>query len=233
MGSRFLFPIGTKRSFFRNVVFRIHTTVPNSRPALLQMSIKRSASPPSSPSKFARAGDKHEERLREWESLQDRVDAAIESPFEGMISSADVRGSLVSHKLNLQDQGYLFGTYKTDRSLFEKLDRLVFGQVESDNAIRHVVFSEAKHILSEINNGSRPRENSFSILVMMNTKYIPPIVDLVYLLSHPLASPDDLNLFWELTDRLWCFAHPVYSLHSGYLDETCDKISKRLVELSG
>ena len=166
-----------------------------------------------------------------WESVQEHVRRAIETSYTGMISTVDVNESYEEHKTLLQDKGYAFGTYDTDRSLFEKLDRLVFQRVPSDHMGR-TVLSEAKSILIQINKGSKPKKNSFSMLVMMNIDYIVPMVNMVQLLAHHSASFDDLNLFWELTARLWCFAHPVYRLHSGYLDETCGKITARLCEMT-
>ena len=196
---------------------------------------KRCVSPSGvSPSKAPRASeddDLHEQKVAEWESVQEHVRCAVDTPYAGMISTVDVETSYQNHKQRLQDKGYAFGTYNTDRSLFEKLHRLVFKRVPVDHMGR-TVFSEAKSILTQINHGSIPKKNSFSMLVMMSTEYIVPMANLVHLLAHPSASLDDLDLFWELTDRLWCFAHPIYRLHSGCLDETCDKITKRLREVT-
>jgi hypothetical protein len=191
-------------------------------------------STPSSPtpaSKRSRLDDYHSDKVREWEAVQEHVARANAVAFSGMISTSDVDKSYGVHKEKLITDGYAFGTYSTDRSLFEKLDRLVFQRVPSDHMGR-TVFGEAKNILTQINEGSTPREGSFSMLVMMSTEYIVPVASLVHLLAHPSASSDDLNLFWELTDRLWCFAHPIYHLHSGYLDETCEKITTRLREVT-
>lgn len=196
---------------------------------------KRCVSPPSSasPSKASRASeDRHEYKVAEWESVQEHVRLAEDIPYAGMISTVDVEKSYQEHRKCLQDTGYAFGTYNTDRSLFEKLDRLVFQRVPVDHMGR-TVLSQAKCLLTQINEGSKPKRNSFSMLVMMSTEYIAPMARMVRLLAHPSASIDDLDLFWELTDRVWCFAHPVYSLHSGYLDETCDKITSRLRDVTG
>lgn len=196
---------------------------------------KRCVSPSSvSPCKTPRASeedDPHTHNVAEWESVQEHVRLAEDAPFAGMISTVDVEKSYQEHKKCLQDAGYAFGTYNTDRSLFEKLDRLVFQRVPVDHMGR-TVFSEAKNILTQINRGSKPTRNSFSMLVMMSTEYVVPMANMVHLLAHPSASSDDIHLFWELTDRLWCFAHPIYRLHSGYLDETCSKITKRLQEVT-
>lgn len=174
--------------------------------------------------------NRHEHSVAEWESVQEHVRLAEDTPYAGMISTVDVEKSYQMHKMRLQDTGYAFDTYNTDRSLFEKLDRLVFQCVPVDHMGR-TVFSQAKSLLTQINNGSKPKKNSFSMLVMMSTEYIIPMAKMVHLLAHPSASLDDLDLFWELTDRVWCFAHPVYRLHSGHLDETCDMITKRLREV--
>jgi hypothetical protein len=197
------------------------------------MSKKRASPSDVSPSKVSRASedDPHERTVAEWESVQQHVRRAVDAPYAGMVATVDVEKSYQEHKTRLQGKGYAFGTYKTDRSLFEKLDRLVFQCVPVDHMGR-TVLSQAKDILLQINEGSKPKRNSFVMLVMMSTEYIVPVANMVHLLAHPSASSDDLNLFWELTDRLWCFAHPIYRLHSGYLDETCGKITKRLQEVT-
>lgn len=197
---------------------------------------KRCVSPSSaSPCKASRTSseedDRHDNKVAVWESVQDNVRLADDILYAGMISTVDVEKSYQEHKQRLQDEGYAFGTYNTDRSLFEKLDRLVFQRVPVFHMGR-TVLSQAKSLLTQINEGSKPKKNSFSMLVMMSTEYIVPMANMVHLLAHPSASPEDLNLFWELTDRVWCFAHPIYRLHSGYLDETCDKITKRLREVT-
>ena len=174
--------------------------------------------------------ERHNVRMVAWESVQNFVDDTMAAMYGGMISTVDAYKSYNEHKLDLQKQGYAFGTYNTDRSLFEKLDRLVFK--DNRSTMGSTVFKEAKNILKQINIGSKPKKSSFSMLVMMSTEYITPVANMVLLLSHPSATKEDLDLFWELTDRLWCFAHPVYCLHSGYLDETCDKITKRLQALA-
>ena len=197
---------------------------------------KRCVSPSSTqPSKAPRTSeedDPHTHNVARWEAVQEHVRLADDTPYAGMISTADVEKSYKEHKQRLQDKGYAFGTYNTDRSLFEKLDRLVFQRVPLDHMGR-TVFSEAKGILTQINEGSKPKRNSFSMLVMMSTEYVIPMANMIRLLAHPSASSDDLDLFWDLTDRLWCFAHPIYRLHSGYLDETCSEITRRLHEVTG
>jgi hypothetical protein len=187
---------------------------------------------PSKASRTSEDDDHHENNVAKWESVQEHVRLAEDTPYAGMISTVDVEKSYQEHKQRLQDEGYAFGTYNTDRSLFEKLDRLVFQRVPVDHMGR-TVFSAAKSILTQIKEGSKPKRNSFSMLVMMSTEYVVPMANMVHLLAHPSASLDDLDLFWELTDRIWCFAHPVYHLHSGYLDETCDRITKRLRDVTG
>jgi hypothetical protein len=173
----------------------------------------------------------HANNMAEWESVQEHVSKAMDVKLVGMISHVDVGASYKAHKDGLKQQGYAFGTYKTHRSLFEKLDADVFQGSPYCN-MRHTVFHVVKTILQQINAGSKPKKDSFSMLVMMSTEYVTPLSNLIMLLSHESAIREDLDLFWELTDRLWCFAHPVYHLHSGLLDETCDKITARLTELA-
>lgn len=168
------------------------------------------------------------DEVTEWESVQKHSCRALDTKYAGMIATVDVDASYREHKQCLRDMGYDFGTYHTDLSLFEKLSRTVF----RDDCTGRDVFSQAKNILSKINKGSKPKRNSLNLLHMMSTKYIVPVANMVLLLAHPSALQDDLNLFWKLTDRLWCFAHPVYNLHSGWLDETCDEITKRLQEVT-
>lgn len=94
------------------------------------------------------------------------------------------------------------------------------------------VFDQARSILQQINEGSKPKKDFLCILVMMSTEYVTPTANLLHLLTHPKATTEDLDLFWELTDRLWCEApHPIFKLHSGYLDQTCRKITRRCEEV--
>jgi len=169
--------------------------------------------------------------LKAWEAVQTRCATAMDAPFEGMIAEVDAEASYRAHRARLEREGYRFGTYSTHRSLFEKLDDLVFRLTPVSHMAR-TVFDEVKSLLEQINKGSTPKRGSFSLLVMMNPQYVPPLSDLVHLLTHPKATAEDLDLFWELTDRVWCFAHPIYRYHSGHLDETCDAITKRLAEVT-
>lgn len=196
---------------------------------------KRPSSPVVSVDKKARhdadpMDDYHNKNVAEWEAVQTCYSDAMDISFSGMISEVDAATSFRAHKKSLEDKGYKFGTYNTDRSLFEKLDRLAFKDTP-DAFMGREVFDQARSILRQINEGSRPKRNSFSMLVMMSTEYVRPTADLLHLLTHPKATTEDLNLFWELTDRLWCFAHPILELHSGYLDETCHRITRRLAEV--
>ena len=184
---------------------------------------KRRASPTS-------LDEDHTQRVTEWEDVQTRYKDAMDVSFSGMISQVDAAKSLKAHKEYLKEKGYKFGMYHTDRSLFEKLDRLVF-QDTPNVFMGREIFDQVRGMLKEINEGSRPKKNRFSLLVMMSTKYVTPVADLVHLLVHPNATLKDLELVWELTDRIWCFAHPILDVHSGYLDATCVKITQRLDQL--
>ena len=198
---------------------------------------KRSASPAVAVDKKARQEDDedplethYQKNVAEWEAVQTYFSKAMDLSFSGMISEVDVAESFRAHKKSLQDQGYKFGTYHTDLSLFEKLDRLAFHDTP-DFCMGRQVFQQARGILRQINEGSKPKKNSFSILVAMNTEYVTPAADILHVLTHQKATARDIDLFWELTDRLWCFAHPIFRLHSGHLDITCGKITRRLEEL--
>jgi hypothetical protein len=165
--------------------------------------------------------------LSDWESVQPHYNRAIEAQYGGMISKcgSDVNESRIAFKQQLIEEGYKFGTYNTDRTLFERLDR------EVPLAHGPDVFIQLKSILEQINTGAKPKKNRISLLVMDDTQYVKPVADLVLLLSHNSACVDDLTLLWELTDRLWCFGHPVRVSHSGMLYETCEKITSRLSKL--
>lgn len=172
----------------------------------------------------------HMKNVAEWEAVQTCYSDAMNLSFSGMISEVDVASSFRAHRKSLEEQGYKFGKYNTDRSLFERLDRLAFKDIPDALLGREVLY-QVKGILRQINEGSRPVKNTFSMLVMMSAEYVTPVACLVHLLTHRNATVDDLELVWELTDRLWCFGHPIFQLHSGYLDETCRKIARRLAEV--
>ena len=130
---------------------------------------KRPASPTVSVDKKARhdadpMDDYHRKNVAEWEAVQTCYSDAMNLSFSGMISEVDAAKSFRAHKKSLEDKGYRFGTYNTDRSLFEKLDRLVF-QDTPDAFMRREVFRQARGILRQINEGSKPKKNSFSMLV--------------------------------------------------------------------
>lgn len=175
--------------------------------------------------------DDYVHEVAKWESVQILVQCALNSQHESTISEDVISKSYNEHKRDLMRKGYAFDTYPIDRSLFERLDRLVFQFIPANHMPRAVI-TEARGILDEINKGSRPHRHRFSLLAMMSIKYITPAANMVLLLSHPSAGATDIDLLWELTDHLWCFAHPVYThMHIGHLDETCDKINTRIREV--
>ena len=168
--------------------------------------------------------------IAEWQAVQPYVQRASNVSFKGMISRANVFEGYETHRRQLVEQGYKFGT-GTDRSFFERLDRVVLRDTPKADMGR-VVFDEIKNILDGINRGCKPKPSgSFSILVMMDVKYTSPLANLVFLVTSKYATSDDLALFWQLTDRLWSFGHPTQTLHSWYLDETCDRISNRFAQV--
>ena len=188
--------------------------------------MKRSASPVPA-AKRARPDAPPPTPREVWDAAQPRVAEACRVRCAGMLAHVDVLASQRAHKAALAAKGYLFGVYATDRSLFEKLDRVVFQDACAADAGARVL-AQVQNVLRQVNAGSEPREDSFNLLVMMEPQYLAPLCDLVDLLTHARARADDLDLFWELTDRLWCFGHPVYDLSSELLDETCAKITARL-----
>lgn len=179
---------------------------------------------------------RHREKMAEWEAVQPRVSEAMKVPLAGMISEVDAAASFRAHVDQLEAQGYAFGSYPTgDRSLSEKLKHSLFDATPA-SWMGFEVLGQAMNILKQVNAKSKPSEEDededVSLWVMFRTQYVSPLVDLVHLLVHPKATLEDLHLFWELTDRLWCVAHPIYPLHSGWLDETCCSITRRLAEVS-
>ena len=173
----------------------------------------------------------HEKKVTEWTNVQSVYNTAMALGRGGiLLSSADVYKSYEEHKEELIFHGYKFGTYRTDLSMFEKLDRLVFGNALVSE-MGEDVFDQVRNTLTQINNGSKPKKMSLNMLVIMSTEYITPVANLLTLLTHKDSTVDDLKLFWELTDRLWCFAHPIYEIHSGHLDQTCARITTRMIEV--
>jgi len=170
-----------------------------------------------------------ERRLQKWEQVQLHYYRALHQPLAGMLTSGvNIEASYLRHKMKLMTLGYKFDTYKHDRSLFECLDRLAFAYTFSHRWAADVL-GELRNMLQQINKGAKPERDTFSMLVMMNPKYVTAVANLILLLTHTKATIYDLDLFWELTDRIWCFAHPVYtSLTSIDLDETCATIAARL-----
>jgi len=190
---------------------------------------------PSVPIEYTRVhtndnAESHANKLLQWESVQSQVLMAMKVPFAGMIADADVYESFYAHRSHLELAGYNFGKYAYDRSMFERLDREVF-QLTPPEAMGKAVFHEVKSMLEQINQEANPTRGKVIDLVFTQTAYVLPMAKLVHLLTHPLAIADDIDLFWEITDRLWCACHPIYHLHSARLDYTCSKIIKRVSDL--
>ena len=156
--------------------------------------------------------DYHSENARE-EAVQDDVARATPSLLRMIATDADNSHTVHTRDSSRRDTP---SGRTTPTGPFEN-STVLCSSVPSDHMGRTVCGKEHP---DEHQRGPAPR-GSFSMLVMMSTEYIVPVASLVHLLAH-LSATGRLNLFWELTDRLWCCAS-IYHLHSGYLDETCEK----------
>lgn len=143
----------------------------------------------------------------------------------------DIKESFLEHKRQLIADGYQFDTYHVDRSLFERLDRQLFCYTKPHRWGVEVL-QELRNMLTQINTGSKPKRNEFSMLVMMDTAYVTHVANLILLLTNDKATFEDLNLFWQLTDRIWCFGHPTRPYGEYDLNETCEKIATRLEQVT-
>ena len=162
------------------------------------------------------------EQSSEWFSMQKLVRRALSITDVGSVSKEAVQTSMMRHKEDLEKIGYMLGTYYTDLSLFEK----IYFQYERNGSFD--AFRCSQSILRQVNEGSKP--GSFSMLVFMEPKYLRPLANMAFIISHDQNRLEDFELFWELTDRLWCFGHPL-KYHSDHLDETCSKINQRALDL--
>ena len=97
------------------------------------------------------------------------------------------------------------------------------------------LMSIGNSVLHTINRDSKPKLNSFNLLVLNSVKYILPVCWLLQLLTHNMATDSDIRLFFEFADRAWCFPHPLGREWSGSdrLDNTCRKIGARFCEVFG
>lgn len=207
---------------------------------------KRAASPSGPDAKSARVMEEEEEERRDeerreqmhakevdaWKEKQEEVTNAMNTTLTGMISEADVYGSYLSHCNKLSSLGYTFGEYEVNRSLFEEMHHQVFECIPIDHIARETLM-QAKCLLQDVYHRSMPRRGRLvSRLVMDDIKYITPLSNMILLLTHTSATCEDLDLFWELTDRAWCFGHPIYDIDVRDFDDTCAKITKRLRAVS-
>ena len=126
---------------------------------------------------------RYQQELATWTSKQWYASLVLTFPYGGMISTVDVADSYRTHRQTLIRDGYQFGTYKHPKSLFELLDAKVFYKTDYWNFGRQVLHQA--EILVQINKGSKPELNRVSMLVMMNTKYVTPLADMIHLLVHP------------------------------------------------
>jgi hypothetical protein len=144
-----------------------------------------------------------------------------------------VKKSLLAHKEDMEKKGYKYYAQPHDRSLFEKFMRESFQPaIDAGENIASVVLSQLRGCLKQINTGSKPEKNCFSMLVMMDTKYIKPVADMICLVQSTYSAVEDLHLVWELLERIWCFGHPVVRYQTSQdLDILCERISKRKIEV--
>ena len=133
----------------------------------------------------------------------------------------------------MKEKGYEYYAQPHDRSLFEKFMRERFHPaIDAGENIASVVLRQLRGCLEQINTGSKPKKNCFSILVMMDTKYIKPVADMICLVQSTYSAVEDLDLVWELLERIWCFGHPVFRDQTSQdLDLLCERISKRKMEV--
>ena len=113
---------------------------PKLQPHSMEASLAQSTAPIEG---LLELDDHYEHKLDEWKFAQWHVCLAMDTPYNGMVSTVDVEKSYQEHKKCLEGKGYAFGTYNTDRSYFEKLDRCLFQRTPVDHMGR-AVFSEAK-----------------------------------------------------------------------------------------
>jgi hypothetical protein len=175
-------------------------------------------------------------KLQAWTDQQSIVRDMLRPlpALSGIISlPVVVEKSLLAHKEDMMKKGYKYYEKSFDRSLFEKFMREGFEPaIDAGENIASVVFKKLRGCLEQVNIGSKPVKNSISILVMMDTKYIKPIADMIYLLLSTYSTVEDLDLVWELLERVWCFGHPVFRYQTKQdLDLVCERISKRKIEV--
>ena len=61
---------------------------------------------------------------------------------------------------------------------------------------------------------------------------IKPVADMICLVQSTYSAVEDLDLVWELLERIWCFGHPVFRYQTSQdLDILCERISKRKIEV--
>lgn len=180
---------------------------------------------------------KEEREFKEWKLIQPVITKTLgkfgvtNPPSTGVISCPGVViESFMGHMKEMEKKGYHYlGPHDRsyERSLFEKLVR----NFKVDVKLADNVFHFLNGLVRQMNISSEPKANSCHGMVMMKTKYVVHVIHMQYILVNKLSDTTDLELLWDLMEKLWVAEHPIWKLTSADLDEVCIKILKRSVEL--
>ena len=158
-----------------------------------------------------------------WRRAHDdeRTDAAYDKAY------SEVARELWRNKL-----GEATGERKDDaRTLFQVLHQVTCGRPRAQKTMAYLVSA-----LEDIHKKTRPRANSFSMLVMYSdVEYLMPMAFAILLLSRDGMKEKDVILAFELLDCIWCMGHPMGNglAYSGRLDMIKETIAERFGEVFG
>ena len=174
----------------------------------------------------------YEQKHAEWEAA--RSDPLVTEPFlyrKGVLGMPGIiEASLAEHLETASRDGFIYNETPDFRSFMEVV--YIEKLRDSDNAweLMHNVITQLNGVLEQVVVASEPKEGKSNLLVIASTEHILPFAKLLRILSHPLSTSSDVDMVWDLFEKLWCLGHPK-GYHSGHLLLLEDEINTRFDDL--
>lgn len=175
----------------------------------------------------------HERKHAEWEAAC--ADPIVAKPFlydQGVLGMPVIlQESLATHLDAAAQDGYIYNEAPHYRSFMEVVYIEKLRQHGADAwRLRTAVITQLSGVLQQVVDSSEPKEGKVDLRVIASTEHILPIAKLLRVLTHPVSVPADVDMVWDLFEKLWCIGHPK-GYHSGHLLLLEDQINARFDEL--
>ena len=169
----------------------------------------------------------------EWQAACE--DPIVAKPFlhdQGVLSMpAILQESLARHLEATVQDGFIYNEAPCHRSFMEVVYIEKLRQFSADAwHLRAALITQLNGLLEQVIELSEPKPNKSSLVVIANTEHILPVAKLLRVLTHPMSVPADVDMVWDLFEKLWCIGHPK-GYHSGHLLLLEDQINARFDEL--